>query len=61
LSDGVAIDPGQMIRVTAVRTNRIVVMPEDDVASRRHGDASGSDVLEQSADSLGITSLDDPV
>jgi membrane-bound serine protease (ClpP class) len=58
-SDGTAIDPGQPIRVTAVRANRIVVLLDDN--GDRYGDAaSGSDVLAQSAESLGILPLDEP-
>jgi membrane-bound serine protease (ClpP class) len=59
LTDGVAIDPGQWIQVIAVRARRIVVMPVDEMVGRLDDD-SQRDVLEQSADSLGIPSLDDP-
>jgi len=57
VSEGMAIEPGQPIRVTAIRTNRIVVTldtggPQDA--------AEGPDVLSQPAESLGIESLEDP-
>ncbi len=57
VSEGMAIEPGQPIRVTAIRTNRIVVTldtggPQDS--------AEGPDVLSQPAESLGIESLEDP-
>ena len=58
-SDGTAIDPGQPIRVIAVRANRIVVLLDDN-GDRYGSAASGTDVLAQSAESLGIQSLDDP-
>jgi membrane-bound serine protease (ClpP class) len=58
LSEGMAIDPGQPIRVTAVRTNRIVVVLDSDSRPRAR---DATDVLAQPAESLGIDSLDDPV
>jgi membrane-bound ClpP family serine protease len=59
LSDGMAIERGQAIRVTAVRANRIVVVLDDE-ASWHERAVSGDDVLAQSAESLGIPSLDEP-
>lgn len=58
VADGMAVERGQSVRVTAVRTNRIlVVLDEDD--HRPLGDAN--DMLTQPAESLGIDSLDDPI
>ncbi len=59
LSDGMAIERGQAIRVTTVRANRIVVVLDDE-ASWHERSVSGNDVLAQSAESLGIQSLDEP-
>jgi membrane-bound ClpP family serine protease len=57
VADGMAVDPGQTVRVTAVRTNRIVVVLDEG----GHPVVDGSnDVLTQPAESLGIDSLDDP-
>jgi membrane-bound ClpP family serine protease len=58
VADGMAVEPGQPVRVTAVRTNRIVVVLDE--GSRPAVD-DANDVLTQPADSLGIDSLDDPV
>jgi len=57
VSEGMAIEPGQPIRVTAIRTNRIVVTldAEGPLAS-----TESPDVLSQPAESLGIESLEDP-
>jgi membrane-bound ClpP family serine protease len=57
VGEGMAIEPGQGIRVTAVRTNRIVVRLED----LSLADAAGAaDQLSQPADSLGLESLEEP-
>jgi len=50
-----AIDPGQPVRVTAVRTNRIVVVLDD---SPRELLSETADVLAQPARNLGLESLD---
>ena len=65
VADGMAVERGQPVRVTAVRANRIVVVLDDVVVVL---DEDGqptldvtNDVLTQPAESLGIDSLDDPV
>lgn len=57
VSEGIAIEPGQPIRVIAMRTKRIVV-----TVDREDGPPPSDepDVLAQPADSLGIESLEDP-
>ena len=57
-SEGMAIDPGQPIRVTAVRTNRIVVLLDDLPAERF---TESSDMLAQPARNLGLESLEQPL
>lgn len=57
IGEGMAIDPGQPIRVTAVRTNRIVVVLDD---SPRAFASESADVLAQPAHNLGLESLDQP-
>lgn len=57
IGEGMAIDPGQPIRVTAVRTNRIVVVLDD---SPRAFASDSADVLAQPARSLGLESWDQP-
>jgi hypothetical protein len=55
-----AIDAGIPVKVIAVRTNRIVVRPTDELATAPlAGDAS--DVLSQPIDSLGIEGFDEPL
>ena len=54
VSEGMGIEPGQAIRVTAVRTNRIVVRLDD-----RPPIAGSPDVLSQPAEALGLDSLSD--
>ena len=65
VADGMAVERGQPVRVTAVRANRIVVVLDDGVVVL---DEDGqptldvtNDVLTQPAESLGIDSLDDPI
>ena len=55
IGEGMAIDPGQPVRVTAVRTNRIVVVLDD---SPRTLLSETADVLAQPARNLGLESLD---
>ncbi len=57
IGEGMAIDPGQPIRVTAVRTNRIVVVLDD---SPRAFAPDSADVLAQPARNLGLESWDQP-
>jgi membrane-bound ClpP family serine protease len=59
LSDGMAVDAGQPIRVTAIRANRIVVVL-DDSGDWHERDGGDGDELAQSAESLGLLSLEDP-
>lgn len=58
VSDGVAIDPGQAVIVTAIRNNRIVVRPDDSITTATYAD---DDMLSQPIDSLGIEQSDDPL
>ena len=55
-SEGMAIEPGQTVRVTAMRTNRIVVRLEDGPLT---GFPPGADVLSRPAGALGLEPLDD--
>ncbi len=65
MADSMAVERGQPIRVTAVRTNRIlVVLDEGVVVLDEDGQPTlddANDVLTRPAESLGIDSLDDPV
>jgi hypothetical protein len=56
VSEGMAIDPGQAVRVTAVRTNRIVVRLEEDLPGPA---PAAGDVLSQPAATIGLNILDD--
>jgi len=56
LSEGVPIEPGQTVRVVAVRGNRVVVRPDDEARP-----AKGNDVLSQSIESLGLDPFEDPL
>jgi len=57
-SEGMAIDPGQPVRVTAVRTNRLAVVLDDAPPDRL---ADSSDMLAQPAQNLGLESLEQPL
>jgi membrane-bound ClpP family serine protease len=57
VSDGFAIEPGQSIRVTAVRTNRLFVQPYDP-ADDQPTKFEGNDLLGKSLEELGIDPLD---
>jgi membrane-bound ClpP family serine protease len=57
VSEGVAIESGQAIRVKAIRTNRIIVVPVSDTAPASVEEA---EVLAQPADRFGLGSLEDP-
>jgi membrane-bound serine protease (ClpP class) len=58
LSEGMAIDPGQAVRVTAVRTNRVVVVLDDAPPERF---TESSEMLAQPARNLGLESLEQPL
>lgn len=58
LSEGMAIDPGQAVRVTAVRTNRLVVVLDDGPPAAR---LDGSELLAHPARELGLESLEQPL
>lgn len=60
VSQGSAIEMGQVVVVTEVRGNRVVVRPADQAEARRRGD-NPSDVLSTPADQLGLDSLEDPL
>lgn len=60
VSDGVAIEPGQIVRVIAVRTQRLVVRPISDQEQLAEA-TDVNDVLSTPVDSLGIDPLDDPL
>lgn len=57
VSDGFAIDPGQPLKVTAVRTNRLFVQPYDP-SDDQPTKFEGSDLLGKSLSELGIDPLD---
>jgi membrane-bound ClpP family serine protease len=63
VSEGMAIDPGQTIRVVAVRTNRIVVRPVDaqEPQSQPQTAEADDDILSRPIDALGLEPLDDPL
>ena len=54
-SEGMAIEPGQPVRVTAIRTNRVAVVLDDAPPDRL---AESSDMLAQPAGNLGLESWD---
>jgi membrane-bound ClpP family serine protease len=54
-SEGMAIEPGQSVRVTAIRTNRVAVVLDDAPPDRL---AESSDMLAQPAGNLGLESWD---
>jgi len=58
LSEGMAIDPGQAVRVTAVRTNRVVVVLDEAPPERF---TESSEMLAQPARNLGLESLEQPL
>lgn len=58
LSEGMAIDPGQPVRVTAIRTNRVVVLLDDAPPERT---TESSEMLAQPARNLGLESLEQPL
>lgn len=58
-SEGMPIDVGQVVRVVAVRGNRPIVRPYDGPLPERPRE--GDPALDQSLESLGIESLEDPL
>jgi membrane-bound ClpP family serine protease len=54
-SEGMAIESGQPVRVTAIRTNRVAVVLDDAPPDRL---AESSDMLAQPAQNLGLESLE---
>lgn len=68
VSDGLAIDAGQAVRVKAIRANRIIVdlapraLDEQTRGESSFDDpsAAAADVLDQPASSLGLQSLEEP-
>ncbi len=61
VSEGMAIDPGQPIRVVAIRTNRIVVRPVDAQEPQPQTAEAEEDILSRPIDALGLEPLDDPL
>lgn len=57
LTEGVAIEPGQLVRVVEVRGNRVVVQPAADETPSRDPD----DPLSQSIEALGLDPFEDPI
>jgi membrane-bound serine protease (ClpP class) len=57
VSDGLAIDPGQPIRVKAVRTNRLFVTLD---TAPRPEPLTESDLLSRPVETLGLDSLEEP-
>lgn len=54
VSEGTAIEAGQIVRVTAVNMNRLVVRIDDSIPR----DVESENVLDRPADSLGLDTLD---
>ncbi len=62
ISDGMALEPGDTIKVAAVRGNRIVVTRYDgDIGDTSDLPARDSDLLSQPLEELGLDPLDDPL
>lgn len=60
LSEGVAIEPGQLVRVVEVRGNTVVVRPASGEAAPAVA-SQGDDVLSQSIEALGLEPFEDPL
>ena len=58
LSDGMAIEPGQRVRVVEVRGGRVLVRPVFDEPEAK---SDTSDPLSQSIESIGLDPFDDPL
>jgi membrane-bound ClpP family serine protease len=66
LSDGVAIEAGQLVRVVEVRGNRVLVRPASEeearqVAATSAATSSQDDVLSQPIDRIGLDPFEDPI
>jgi len=63
VSEGMAIDAGAVVKVVAVKTNRIVVRPTDQelTSADFSSQQEAADVLSQPIDSLGIEGFDEPL
>jgi membrane-bound serine protease (ClpP class) len=66
VSDGVAIEAGQLVRVVEVRGNRVLVRPASEEEARQVATASKTatsqdDVLSQPIDSIGLDPFEDPI
>ena len=60
VADGMAIEAGQVIRATAVRHNRLIVVPSNRNTDTEAGETS-EDFLSQSADAFGEDPFEDPL
>ena len=58
VSDGMAVEEGQKIKVIAIRTNRIIVRP---ILTHEFDVHNQDDILAQSPDALGIENWDEPL
>ncbi|MBI2480015.1 MAG: hypothetical protein HYV60_15705 [Planctomycetia bacterium] len=63
VSEGMAIDAGAVVKVVAVKTNRIVVRPTDQEVTNADisSEQAAADVLSRPIDSLGIEGFDEPL
>jgi membrane-bound serine protease (ClpP class) len=64
LSDGVAIEAGQLVRVVEVRGNRVLVRPASSEEAQKEGSVStvaADDVLSRPIDSIGLDPFEDPI
>lgn len=63
LSDGVAIEAGQLVRVVEVRGNRVLVRPisEEEARKAESQPVGSDDVLSQPIDSIGLDPFEDPI
>jgi len=64
MSEGVPIDPGQLIRVIEVRANRVVVRPleeGEEISTGLQHTKSGEVDLSQPIDSLGLNPFENPL
>lgn len=59
VSEGFAIEPGQTVRVTSVRENRIYVQPYDGDPADELDPADDDDLLSRPLEELGIEPLDE--
>lgn len=64
VSVGMAIEPGQPVKIVALRTQRIVVAPAEEHQlqhASRDQEPDTEDVLSRPIDSLGLDPIDDPL